>query len=205
MRPVSKTTAGSLLLCAAVLLFGLSCSGNDPMSPDHASPAIRSPAKPLNPGRAQNLILNGGFEENWTHWEAIWGIPYLSISEDNPHDGLKCLRYEVPVGTVDFGILRTFCYDIYLQEGTTYEFSFWTRQDNPDGEDPAALVSVWAYTDFGDFPFSIYEITPDWRKARFRFEAASTYTIDYLEIWFQTFPERPSCIVVDDFAIFRVR
>ncbi len=205
MRPLSKTEAGSLLLCAVVLLSGLSCSGDNPVSPDHPSLTITSPAKPVNPGRAQNLILNGGFEENWTHWEVCQAIPYFSISEDNPHDGLKCLRYEVSAGTAEIGIVRTFCYDIYLQEGTIYEFSFWARQDNPDGEDPAACVVVWAHTDFADFPFGTHDITPDWRRAQFKFEAASTYTIDYLEIWFATFPGRASCIVVDDFAIFRVR
>lgn len=127
---------------------------------------------------AQNMLQNGGFEEEEdgkpAGWE-IYGQGEVTLDDSVKHSGKRSMRIEVIEGT-GVSVYQAL---LDLKEGKTYSVSCWfkTKDVVPGPEGGFAYLTVYQYsTETGDFSsittfkdFVQLKDTNDWRKYTFTF------------------------------------
>ncbi|MBU8934906.1 MAG: T9SS type A sorting domain-containing protein [candidate division Zixibacteria bacterium] len=79
--------------------------------------------------RADNVILNGGFEDDLTYWDAYQYPSGWTTSTTNPHSGQKCAVFTFPGGAGYYdAAMRTSSFEMYVVPDVLYRFTLWTRE-----------------------------------------------------------------------------
>jgi len=219
MKRSVSISGASLMLAAAFLIFALGCSGDNPAAPTTSPGAdgdffadgstgelnIDPFTKNGDPPSARNLIRNPGFEQGDIFW--YLATEFWRLSAENPHGGDVCMRYAVPAGyNWPIGVICTSGYQIWLETGSTYHLSYWSRQDNPDNADQDCWV--WCRVMSDGIPIHAPSQTyPDaeWRRESSTFVSPVSRPV-YIEVWVSVDAWlAPAAVVLDDFALLRVR
>lgn len=108
---------------------------------------------------SSNLVQNPGFEDGLNYWDLFQYPSGWSSSSDNPHSGLQCAKFSFPGGSGYYDAsIKSSGYQIYVEAGVPYHFSFWIREkdthDTWDSNltivDPGIVVNGnW----YGAFPY----------------------------------------------------
>jgi len=76
-----------------------------------------------------NLVQNPGFEDGLNYWDPFQYPSGWSSSSDNPHSGSYCAKFSFPAGSGGYDAsIRSSGYQIYIEAGVPYYFSFWIRE-----------------------------------------------------------------------------
>jgi len=207
MRVYVQMSVASLLVVAVSLMLGLGCSSDNPAvsSTPIESHQAEPSAKNGDPPPERNLIRNPGFEQGHIFWYIA--TDFWRLTDENPHSGDVCMRYAVPAGyNWPIGVICTSGYEIWLETGRTYRFSYWSRQDNPDNADQDCWVWCRVMCD-GNAIHSPDPTTPSasWRPESSTFVSAASRPV-YVEVWVSVDAYlSPAAVALDDFGLYLIR